>query len=397
MEFELKNLSEAKPFSKADVGFEISSQGELEQIKPLLNYFLEKNSLVELIFCSDSVEKECLKLQEQFPKNLALLRMPLITFHPGMRTTNPKRWLTCSTFFLCRYDFFPSLMSYGKGVSRFYLLAGTVKSFESKHKLVKMYLNSCYKSFSKIITSHRADKERFQHLCNLDSSTLYSYDFRIERILSRQSKALEVVTAKMKKSFQLIEGNDRKKLIFGSFWAHETELFSHLDEQNLGTDYFLVPHKLSVDELSLIQAKLEKMGKRYFVIDEELSASEVQEILNSRLNESHFYILNFRGILCELYSFFSHAYVGGGFGESVHSLMEPFLADCYVYSGPRVERSTEYDFINESFPEHIAICSEISELISLMQESHHSDREKLSLNNIQPSFESVIKWLEIAK
>ena len=49
MEFELRNLGAVKPFDKAKFGFEISSQGELEQVKVLLISILPKQPESELI------------------------------------------------------------------------------------------------------------------------------------------------------------------------------------------------------------------------------------------------------------------------------------------------------------------------------------------------------------
>jgi hypothetical protein len=55
-------------------------------------------------------------------------------------------------------------------------------------------------------------------------------------------------------------------------------------------------------------------------------------------------LLNKKGILCELYADFGKAYVGGGFGVSVHSLLEPLVAGCeHLSCGPVNHRSTEFD------------------------------------------------------
>ncbi len=397
VEFELRNLEELKPFKKADYGFEISSQGELEQIKPLLNDFLEKGALVELIFCSESVEKECIELKQKYPHTLALLRMPIITFHPGMSKTNPRKWLTCSEFFLCRYDFFPSLIKYGRSCDGFYLLAGTTKNFEIKNRLTQKYLKSCYCSFSKIITSYQGDKKRFCTLFSIPEKNLYTYDFRIERVLSRQSKAQETVATKMKASFELIKNEDRKRFLFGSYWASEFLLFNTLSSVESDCDYFLVPHKLTADELGAIEQSFERLGHRCYVIDESLSTDEIQHIIKSKDGLPCFYIFNFRGILCELYTFFSHVYIGGGFGQSVHSLMEPFLAGSMLYCGDRVERSTEYDFIKADYPESVKIFTETKDVVVEMNKDVLKEENTTALKNIQPSFKHVVEWLKIVK
>jgi hypothetical protein len=55
-------------------------------------------------------------------------------------------------------------------------------------------------------------------------------------------------------------------------------------------------------------------------------------------------LVNKKGILCELYSDFGMAYVGGGFGVSVHSILEPLVAGSeHISCGPVNHRSTEFD------------------------------------------------------
>jgi 3-deoxy-D-manno-octulosonic-acid transferase len=68
VDFERKNLTQFECLSfhrsneKADYCFEVSSEGELEQVLPLIHYFLEKNKKIELIYASYSVEKKCYNL-----------------------------------------------------------------------------------------------------------------------------------------------------------------------------------------------------------------------------------------------------------------------------------------------------------------------------------------------
>ena len=83
IDFERKNFIEIECRSFrldglcADYCFEVSSEGELEQIRPLLEDFLRKNKRIELIFASPSVETKCQKLAKLYPDQLRILRMPL--------------------------------------------------------------------------------------------------------------------------------------------------------------------------------------------------------------------------------------------------------------------------------------------------------------------------------
>src|SRR5690554_2866674 len=137
----------------ADIAFEVSSEGELEQIRPALMAALEQGRRVELIFASDSVEKQCSLLALEHSSQLRILRYPLVGYFPGKRGCDPLSWLSAKTLYLCRYDFFPCLMRYGRRKDvRFVLLSGSLKSFESKKQnaLLRGIYRFVYRSFDQV-------------------------------------------------------------------------------------------------------------------------------------------------------------------------------------------------------------------------------------------------------
>ena len=403
MEFELKNISEKKPFNKADFGFEISSQGELEQVKILIIHTLEMKHKVELIFCSESVEEECLALKKKYPDNLALYRMPIICFHPLLRHFNPKRWLTCDSLIMCRYDFFPSLVSYGQSINQFILLAGTLKGFENKNFFVKYYLRKIFESFSKIITSHGNDKERFQSVLNISADKIRVHDFRIDQIIWRLESARTNVIKKLGDSFKIVEYIETlpstQKCIFGSLWPEEVAILTHIKDEMKPKSFFIFPHKLGKSELQNLLNQMNKVDLSYSFVDETTSSDQVSKMIELNKRQNHFYIFNFKGILCEMYSFFEYAYVGGGFGESVHSLLEPFLAKNFVFCGPKVGRSTEYTYISEIAPHGVTSLNKMNEIVFAIFElmDKNKDVEKISAVERDQKFRELLEWLEIVK
>src|SRR3989338_2013583 len=108
--FEEKNLidSSCKSFKydklKADYAFEVSSEGELEQIMPILEVFLSGKKKIEIVYCSDSVEGKCIQLFKKFPHQIRLLRLPLVSFFPfSKKGTSAYSWLTAPYLILCSY------------------------------------------------------------------------------------------------------------------------------------------------------------------------------------------------------------------------------------------------------------------------------------------------------
>jgi 3-deoxy-D-manno-octulosonic-acid transferase len=161
------------------------------------------------------------------------------------------------------------------------------------------------------------------------------YDFRMEQIKRRMEKREE----KFAKFFPQYQGLKKvidryprqKRLIMGNAWPQDLFLL-----ENLPADVLLVivPHQLKPEIFEEIRLKLIELGRPMEVIsDMTIEAPTGSTIL-----------VNKKGILCELYSDFAMAYVGGGFGVSVHSILEPLVAGSeHLSCGPVNHRSTEFD------------------------------------------------------
>src|SRR5690606_10638462 len=150
--FENQNdeLSSHESFShigeKASVCFEVSSEGELEQIKPLINKLLESSQKIELVFCSDSVTHQCKKIFDAYPHLVRLFRLPILTYNPFNKNDSFRNWRTSSVLVMCRYDFFPELLK-KKNDEKLILVWGSLKSYQKKSELEKFLLKKVYKLF----------------------------------------------------------------------------------------------------------------------------------------------------------------------------------------------------------------------------------------------------------
>jgi 3-deoxy-D-manno-octulosonic-acid transferase len=109
--------------------------------------------------------------------------------------------------------------------------------------------------------------------------------------------------------------------------------------------------------------------------------------------------MNLKGVLCEIYTSFEYAFVGGGHGVSVHSLLEPYLGGSIVFCGPRVHRSTEYTLIKENSPKRLFVAEELREVLDLMfLEATH---EKGSIEDFKLHYEGhlgvLLFWLGLSQ
>jgi 3-deoxy-D-manno-octulosonic-acid transferase len=182
----------------------------------------------------------------------------------------------------------------------------------------------------------------------IDHKNVQVFDFRPFQILSR-IKNIDSANSILSSIIECLKKDKRQKIILGSFWADEVEFLI-----NPPADFFdrfqlvLVPHKLDIDNIEACKSVLT-----------EIFSKEVLVHSKSR-TVGNITILDYKGILCELYQFFDYSYVAGGFRSSVHSLLEPFLSNSKVLCGPSISKSTEYDMILNIDKRKISIIEQSS-------------------------------------
>jgi 3-deoxy-D-manno-octulosonic-acid transferase len=334
--FEAKNETEkgARSFKadgiSADLCFEFSSEGEYQQVASLIDDALHENKKVELVFFSPSVEKAMVELYEKHPSQIRYLRYPLVGFSPFKRSRSFSRWMTSSELIMVRYDLFPEFLiwSMQKG-HKLSMIWVTFKKERIKGKEISWFKRKFYKASSKIVFASHADEEKGRFL-GLQGR---SYDFRIEQIRRRVQKREE----KFKRVFShyptlqesLYKFPRQKRVMIGNAWPSDLFLLRDLPNEFL---IMIVPHQLTTDILQAFEEGLEELNRAVVLIDD------------SDFLAGDTFLLNKKGVLCELYADFAKAYVGGGFEGSVHSLLEPLVAGSNdLACGPQHFRSTEFD------------------------------------------------------
>lgn len=394
LDFELKELLENPSVQSATYSFEVSSEGELEQVYSIVLSLLLDQQFVEIIYCSPSVEHKCQALQKQYPDQLRLLRLPILRFNPSGHKTNSKHWLTGKYLFLCRYDFFPELLSYGrkKGV-KLILLSGMVVTFKDKNFLVKWYLRNCYLSFDKIIAATELDKKIFINDLKIPSHKIDVFDFREVQIRKRQDKAFDTILAKIG-SFTLLRDyldTQEQKLIFGSLWDHELSIFDSLNTTN--KHIAIAPHKLDREHLDVIVDYFDKNNIPIYPVTVDTTDDQMRLMIQEAEQGPGIWLFNVKGILCELFTFYDTAYIGGGFGESIHSVLEPYFAGCHIVCGPKTDRSSEYRYIHSKYSEKIDRKGSLNEVTMTLDQSHYKNQTIISDDIHGQSFNKVLKWL----
>ena len=353
-QFEQKNFSgesfrfKNKENWQAQIAFEISSEGELELIKPLLDYYLVKKLNVEIIYCSQSVEKKIQELASKY-SNLKTLRLPLMSFLPtpwchflnifGSKGSffnqgqNLSQWVTSQQLVLCRYDFFPEILWLGLHREKFYLFSATLKGKDFSFNFglglgKKWFYKQIYSLFTKIYCTNLFEKKRFQEIFGISDLKLDQAELRTMQIRNR------IIHKKENVFFQSIYYQElntwwgkfpkSKRILLGSFWQSDASIFkSDAFEKSLLNGEVLVvviAHQLGHEERRIskyirqnLKLKIPCYHLQYENNEKTEEVSKKINLLIDTMNKTPgILFLSFKGILCELYSDFGHAYVGGG-------------------------------------------------------------------------------------
>ncbi|HXH75264.1 MAG TPA: hypothetical protein VNJ08_09885 [Bacteriovoracaceae bacterium] len=315
----------------ADLCFEFSSEGEYQQVASLIDDALKAGKRIELVFFSPSVEKAIVNLARNHQSQIRYLRYPLIRFSPFGNGRCFSSWITSKKLIMVRYDLFPEFLSWaGEADNELVMLWMSFKKERVKQKNISWMKKKFLSRSSKIVYASLPDQELGMQLGFPGSC----YDFRMEQI-KRRVALKESKFASMFVQYQELKANwesipPHKRLIIGNVWPSDLFLFELLPK-----DVFVlvVPHKLTPEILKAMHEGLTRTGR---------SVIEISD--GSTVKSGDTFILNKKGVLCELYADFGLAYVGGGFEAGVHSILEPLVAGSETIAcGEAHHRSTEYD------------------------------------------------------
>lgn len=338
--FEKKNKFEwlAHSFSEngvvADLCFEFSSEGEFQQVAPLIDDALKTGKKIELVFFSPSVEKAIMKLAQTYPEQVRYLRYPFARILPFVQRRSFTHWVTSKTLIMVRYDLFPEFLLWGmKQGNELKIVWMTFKKERSRGKSPSFWKKLFLKYSTSVVYAVSEDEKTGKSLGKGGAV----FDFRMEQIHRRMKKRNEKFQSQflLYPDFKKHLDSYSQKIIVGNAWPSDLFLLKNVPKDVL---VVVVPHQLSTVVLKTVSETLKDQGREVFEINE----------LSREMKPANAIVINKKGILCELYADFPHAYVGGGFETSIHSVLEPLVAGSrYIASGPKHFRSTEYDLALE--------------------------------------------------
>jgi 3-deoxy-D-manno-octulosonic-acid transferase len=151
-------------------------------------------------------------------------------------------------------------------------------------------------------------------------------DTRIDRVVAIRVNARELTSIK-----DFCDG--AKVIIAGSTWANDEGLLVpaivKLKTKFKDLKLILTPHEVDPSNITRIEKELGAMGLNYALYTKgEFSLAEVL-------------VVDTVGILSSLYRYGYLAYIGGGFNDGIHNILEPAVQGLPVLFGPKHQKFNE--------------------------------------------------------
>lgn len=148
-------------------------------------------------------------------------------------------------------------------------------------------------------------------------------DTRFDRVLEicRQAKELPLV--------EHFKGGNEKTLVAGSSWAPDEDIFIPYFNAHPEMKLIIAPHVIDEGHLTEIIGKLNRTVVRYTQATEET------------IRQADCLIIDCFGLLSSIYRYGEIAYIGGGFGVSIHNTLEAAVYGIPVVFGPNNKKFRE--------------------------------------------------------
>lgn len=224
---------------------------------------------------------------------------------------------------IVRYDLWPELLlAADRRRIPVALICGVLRSDSVRfNPLVRSFFRRLYGLLSLICAVGEEDRMAFESLAPKVPTEVCG-DSRFDRVIGRAAGApsLDGPIWGALREHELV-------VVAGSTWPADEDILSVLnDDPRIAL--VVVPHEPTAEHVE--SARLRFPGVRTYSELEKMPMSDVRSV-----------ILDRTGMLAGLYRLADIAYVGGGFGAGVHSVLEPAIFGIPVVCGPRVERSRD--------------------------------------------------------
>ena len=316
----LKQLKNDLSHLEGAVFIHCASLGEFEQGRPLIEQLSNENQKIVLSFFSPSGYE----IRKNYSHADQVIYLPFDTKRNAinlLETLKPKAIL------IIKYDLWYHFLH--QASLRKIPLFLISSSFKKEFAFFKSYgglFRKMLRFFDKIYVQEAESKTLLESI-HVDSTI--SGDTRIDRVLQIAKKA---------QSYPKVEAFTAQShcLIAGSTWPKDEALLHLLSQKECFADWKMIiaPHDVGEAHIQSILSLFGHQAIRYT----ELKHQSHHQIL----------IIDNIGMLSGIYRYGNLAYIGGGFGQGIHNILEPAAFNLPILTGPKIEKFPEAKELNQS-------------------------------------------------
>ncbi|HTL80267.1 MAG TPA: glycosyltransferase N-terminal domain-containing protein [Bacteroidia bacterium] len=306
------------------VWFHCASLGEFEQGRPVMERFRKENPewKILLTFFSPSGYE----VRRNYPGADFICYLPLDT------KRNAKKFVEIvspSLIYFVKYEFWLNFLAeFRKKKIPHILFSAIFREDQIFFKGHGKIFRDALKGFEMIFTQ---EENSVKLLSSIGVKSIAAGDTRFDRVSEIAADAKEIPLAK------IFSGDEKKVIVAGSTWPSDEEKLFPAMEELFRSDWKLIiaPHELGESHISSIEKALQQNGLNTEQIVRYSTATE------QTVSSKKALIIDNIGMLSSLYRYGKIAYVGGGFGKSIHNILEAAVYGMPVIFGPAHEKFNE--------------------------------------------------------
>jgi len=297
----------------------VASVGEFEGAKPIIERLREQVPylLVTASFFSPS----------GYEQQSGWKGLDAACYLPEDRTVEMRAFLDRldpDLLLLIRYDLWPELLraAHGRGVPTV-LACGVLHARSVRLRWpLRSFFRSLYGLLDGAWTVRAEDRESITRLAPTVPSIAVG-DTRYDRVLARAAEAVDLQFG------EVLHSGGEPVLVAGSTWGPDEEMLSAIRTIYPALRLVVVPHEPSREHVGALQERF----------PDAVTLSQLDAGVT--FPSGAVLIVDRTGLLSALYRLGDIAWVGGGWGAGVHSVLEPAAYNLPVLTGPHIERSPD--------------------------------------------------------
>ncbi|MDR1199243.1 MAG: 3-deoxy-D-manno-octulosonic acid transferase [Prevotellaceae bacterium] len=279
------------------VWFHVSSLGEFEQGRPVMERLKEKNPQTKILLTFFSPSGY------EIRKNY--LYADIVCYLPVDTVRNVKKFFSLVNIekaIFVKYEFWGNFLHELKNRNiPTYIISAIFRKKQAFFKIYGGFYRNMLKCFTHLFVQ---DSDSLKLLKTIDIyKVTVAGDTRFDRVycIAQQSKNLPLIE-------KFIDG--KNTVVAGSTWTADEELLLKYLNENKSVKIVIAPHEIHESHISEISSKLKCSHLRYSQLTDDNAAT------------ADCVIIDCFGILSSIYRYADIAYIGGGFGAGIHNTLE---------------------------------------------------------------------------